>query len=638
MAGRINNRAMIISIIVAALMLPAVIFAVNDIDKRKKVLVVMSYHPGYAWQEGIAEGIESVLKDAETRYFHMDTKRNLAGGKEKAEEAYAFYKEFKPDAVIAADDNAQSMFVVPYLKDKVETPVVFCGVNWDATKYGYPAGNVTGVVEKHHGREGLNFMQVLVPGIKKAAVIYNGTPSNRFNIDQIQAEMTEYPVEIIEFAEVNTMNELRTAISRLEKQVDALIIPALEGIRDENGKSMDGRYVNTQAAKMSNLPILGLSSWHIKSGLLGGVVKTGQEQGDLAARIVLDIFSGTSISDIPVTQNRNGQRVINMTTANRLGIKLKPEAIMGTEIVLSEPGEKVLVVMSYHQDDTWTQEIREGIESVLKDVQFKFFYMDTKRNLAGAKAKAKNAYELYKEFKPDAVIAADDNAQSMFVVPYLKDKVKTPVVFCGVNWDATKYGYPSSNITGVLEKIHYSESISFIQLIDPGIRRIVIIYNDTPTNRIDIAQLQQEKETYTAEIDEIIKVGSITETFRVIDELGTMADALIVLNPTGILDERGMPMEGFDATSAIAQRSNKPIIARNEWSVKAGMLSGVVVTGQEQGTIAARMVRDIFQGKSVQEIPVTENKNDRRVINVTAARRLGIKLTAEALHGTDLVR
>jgi len=27
---------------------------------------------------------------------------------------------------------------------------------------------------------------------------------------------------------------------------------------------------------------------------------------------------------------------------------------------------------------------------------------------------------------------ADDNAQSMFVLPYLKDKVKTPVMFCAV--------------------------------------------------------------------------------------------------------------------------------------------------------------------------------------------------------------
>jgi hypothetical protein len=32
----------------------------------------------------------------------------------------------------------------------------------------------------------------------------------------------------------------------------------------------------------------------------------------------------------------------------------------------------------------------------------------------------------------------------------LKDKA-LPVVFCGINWDATAYGFPCSNITGMLE-------------------------------------------------------------------------------------------------------------------------------------------------------------------------------------------
>ena len=41
----------------------------------------------------------------------------------------------------------------------------------------------------------------------------------------------------------------------------------------------------------------------------------------------------------------------------------------------------------------------------------------------------------------DGVIAVNDNAQKMFVFPYLKDLVKTPVMFCGVNADTKKYGY-----------------------------------------------------------------------------------------------------------------------------------------------------------------------------------------------------
>ena len=59
----------------------------------------------------------------------MDTKKNIEGGVRKAKDAYELYRRLQPDGVIAADDNAQSMFVVPYLKDRYDVPVIFCGVN-----------------------------------------------------------------------------------------------------------------------------------------------------------------------------------------------------------------------------------------------------------------------------------------------------------------------------------------------------------------------------------------------------------------------------------------------------------------------------------------------------------------------------
>ena len=94
---------------------------------------------------------------------------------------------------------------------------------------------------------------------------------------------------------------------------------------------------------------------------------------------------------------------------------------------------KILVVMSYEEENPWCIQIKEGIDSVFAgNSDIKYFYMDTKKNIEGGDQKAKEAYALYIRFRPDGVIVADDNAQSMFVLPYLKDKVKTPVMFCAV--------------------------------------------------------------------------------------------------------------------------------------------------------------------------------------------------------------
>jgi hypothetical protein len=137
-----------ISVLVMVVSIQTVSFAESG---KKKVLVVMSYEEPSVnpWCKQIKQGIDSVLaKTFEITYFYMGTKKNLDGGPQKAEEAYALYRKLRPDGVITVDDNAQWMFVLPYLKDKVHTPVMFCGVNAEPEKYGYPASNVSGVLER----------------------------------------------------------------------------------------------------------------------------------------------------------------------------------------------------------------------------------------------------------------------------------------------------------------------------------------------------------------------------------------------------------------------------------------------------------------------------------------------------------
>ena len=144
---------------------------------------------------------------------------------------------------------------------------------------------------------------------------------------------------------------------------------------------------------------------------------------------------------------------------------------------------KVLVVMSYDETYPFEAEMREGIEAALADIcEMSYFYMNTKKHFEGGPQKAKEAYALYQELQPDGVIAADDDAQAMFVVPYLKDHVKTPVMFCGVNAEPKKYGYPASNVSGILERGHDSESLALVQQLAPSVKTFGRIVKDTPTN------------------------------------------------------------------------------------------------------------------------------------------------------------
>lgn len=305
----------------------------EKVSEGKRVLVVASYHAGYKWVEDIYRSLNQNLFGADLRIFYMDTKRNLSGAEEKATEALHLFQEMKPDAVITIDDNAQKYFVVPYLKDKVETPVIFCGVNDDATQYGYPSKNVTGVVEKKHYREGISFAKVIKPSLEKVAVMYRKSPSNDINLAQIKKEKDTYSAAVTEFVEVNTLAEARNEAARLASSTDALLLLNMTGILDTEGRQVEGHDAIASIVDMSMLVTIGASDWEVEAGALCGVIKSGEEQGTLAAEMLLALWQGKSVKDLPVTQNKNGQRFLNINTLKKLDIKLKPEVIIGTRIV-----------------------------------------------------------------------------------------------------------------------------------------------------------------------------------------------------------------------------------------------------------------------------------------------------------------
>ena len=121
-----------------------------------------SYHQEYFWTGGITDAILRKFEakiDAQGKIdnsrskviveiINMDTKRNPSEEyiKTVALKVKEFIENWQPDLVITTDDNAAKYLVAPYFKNS-GIPFVFCGVNWDASDYAFPASNVTGMIE-----------------------------------------------------------------------------------------------------------------------------------------------------------------------------------------------------------------------------------------------------------------------------------------------------------------------------------------------------------------------------------------------------------------------------------------------------------------------------------------------------------
>ncbi|MDJ0783727.1 MAG: ABC transporter substrate binding protein [Desulfosarcinaceae bacterium] len=295
-----------------------------------RVLVVMSYERQNPWEQEIRQGLEAILRDhCELRFFYMDTKRHLAQGPAMAKEALALYHRFSPQGVIAADDNAQSLFVVPYLRNREETAVIFCGVNSEPEAYGYPAANVTGVLERPHFREAIAFAQMLQPEIRTVGFLMRDTPTTRAIKANIELEWNTYPAETLPITTINTFAEAKRAVARFRKSCDALVLTNLNALLDEAGAPLTEAAVIDPLVQDFGKATLGTSPYHVQFGTLLTVANSGVEQGTLAGGMMLQYLRGTPVSKLPITRNRRGQRMINLKTMRALGITPIPAALVG---------------------------------------------------------------------------------------------------------------------------------------------------------------------------------------------------------------------------------------------------------------------------------------------------------------------
>ncbi len=299
-----------------------------------RVLVVMSYEENNPWVREIAEGIDSVLKPhAEITYFHMDTKVDPAGAKRKGEEAMAVYRRLQPHGVITADDDAATHFIIPFLRGQVATPVMFNGINAAPAAHGFPAANVSGVLERAHVKESLAFVKQFVPSVQSACFMTNNVPPGVSLRNQVESEKNDYPVRAGKFHLVANVAELGTALAEIRSGCDALVVDSLEGMADANGAPMNNAQVMRLLRAGFPGPILAGNRYQVEQGAWAAVVKTGQEQGDTSAEMLLRAMRGAPVASIPIVRNVRGQRVINVTAMEAAGIEIRPQVLRGATLV-----------------------------------------------------------------------------------------------------------------------------------------------------------------------------------------------------------------------------------------------------------------------------------------------------------------
>jgi len=304
---------------------------------KKKVLYIDSYFRGYEWNDGITNGILEVfgakLNDDDTvdnsqskvelRIVRMDTKRH--GSEEFKKQAGLIAKDviesWRPDVVITSDDNAFKYVIADFYRD-TNLPVVFCGLNWDASLYGAPYKNTTGMVE-------VSLIEQVVEQLKKYA------KGSRMGFLGEECETTRkealYYKKLfkMEFAEeyVTTFAQWKSKFLDMQEKFDLVLMYNNAAINDWNKE---------EAAKFAfnntKIPVGGVMGWMAPYSLL--IYSTApEEQGQWSANAALEILNGRKPSDIPLVTNKTAKIFLNMKMAKKLGIVFPIELVNQAEFV-----------------------------------------------------------------------------------------------------------------------------------------------------------------------------------------------------------------------------------------------------------------------------------------------------------------
>jgi putative ABC transport system substrate-binding protein len=238
---------------------------------------------------------------------------------------------FKVDVIVALSTPALVAAMgytktIPIVMTFISDPV---GSGFIASRE-RPGGNVTGVGGLAEGLGGkwLELLKETVPGISRVGVLVN-PGSERMTPDLKAVEIAAHSLRVeLQPARARFSREVGGAFTWATRgQADALIV--LPGF----GFGNDASYIADLALKR-RLPAIFWRADFAQAGGLMAYGASGREQSRRAAYVVDKILKGAQPAELPVEPPNKFELVINLKTANEIGIVVPPRVLVWADRVI----------------------------------------------------------------------------------------------------------------------------------------------------------------------------------------------------------------------------------------------------------------------------------------------------------------
>jgi putative ABC transport system substrate-binding protein len=245
--------------------------------------------------------------------------RHEAGGFERLPALAAELVGQKPDVLVAVTTNA----AVAIKKATATIPIVFMGVT-DPVAAGLvenlarPGGNVTGITNMAAILTGkrLALLKETIPDLSHVAVLWDPqAPGSVPQWHESQPPARELSLQLYSM-EVSSADKYETAFREAVEARNTALWVTLNPLANSNQKKI------ADLAIHNRLPSICARSDYSENGCMMAYGPGYEIEGKDGARYVDKILKGTKPLDIPVEQPMRFELVINLQTAEKLGVKI----------------------------------------------------------------------------------------------------------------------------------------------------------------------------------------------------------------------------------------------------------------------------------------------------------------------------
>lgn len=301
----------------------------------------------------------------------------------------------------------------------------------------------------------------------------------------------------------------------------------------------------------------------------------------------------------------------------------------------------VLVIHSYDQGFAWTDRQNEGILDTFAGAEERLHvyveYMDYRNYPDSRNLERFREYCLYKyaDRGIDIVITTDEVALRFALDNRAELFSDAPVVFSGVSESgAEEIIAGRTGVTGVVEEIDPVGTVKAAFGINPGIRKIYVIFDDS-ANSVRQGQSAVEAIKVYAAKAEVVAL-SISDTEKVLDSARNAEDDSIIIF-SALTAGNNSDMSGFKRfCAALGRESRVPVYHLYDIGLGNGAVGGSIVSGSTQGEEAAKLALRILEGEDVSEMPFATKNTTRYVFDYKVLQHFNID-TALLPPGSEII-